>query len=165
MPLSRNSWRATGTVLALSATIYMPLGFGSGFLQANPVTDMSLVLKGCCISLFSPSLLEELAFRAALLPHPAVDGHISPSRFALSAVLPLALFISYHLINPRAESRKVFMDWRFLALAGVLGVSCSAAYYVTNGSLLAAVVSHWIPVNVWLFAFGGYQKLKYAGVA
>ena len=41
-------------------------------------------------------------FRAALLPHPAVDGTHYPKsalEFALSAALPLAIFVAYHLVS------------------------------------------------------------------
>ena len=41
-------------------------------------------------------------FRAALLPHPAVDGTHYPKsalEFAISAALPLAIFVAYHLVR------------------------------------------------------------------
>jgi predicted Abi (CAAX) family protease len=56
---------------------------------------------------------------------------------------------------------QVFRDQRFLVLATGLGITCTLAYYATGGSLLAAAVTHWIPVAVWLFGLGGIQRLQY----
>ena len=102
----------------------------------------------------------QVLFRAALLPHPRVDPFQPPLRYALSAALPLAIFVAYHLINPDPRARGVFTDWRFLSLAGALGAACTASYYLTGGSLLAAAVTHWVPVCAWLFLLGGWQKLR-----
>ena len=43
-------------------------------------------------------------FRAALLPHPDVNSKAFPKtafEFALSAVVPLAIFVAYHLVMLR----------------------------------------------------------------
>lgn len=108
-----------------------------------------------------PGVSEELLFRSALLPHPSVDGKLTPRAFACRSIIPLSLFVAYHLVNPRPQSRAVFYDVRFLSLSAVLGASCCAAYYLTNGSLLAASVTHWLPVATWLLLFGGLDKLQH----
>ena len=44
---------------------------------------------------------EQAMFRAALLPHPNVNPKTFPKsaiEFALSAVIPLAIFVAYHLV-------------------------------------------------------------------
>jgi predicted Abi (CAAX) family protease len=78
----------------------------------------------------------------------------------MAAALPLAFFVAYHLVNPSKRSREVFWDYRFLTLAGVLGAACSFSYWATGGSLLAATVTHWVPVYIWVFFFGGFAKLQ-----
>lgn len=57
-------------------------------------------------------------------------------------------------MNPDKRTRTAFWDWRFLALAAILGAGCSTTYYVTGGSLVAAAATHWVPVNLWLFLLG-----------
>jgi predicted Abi (CAAX) family protease len=54
-------------------------------------------------------------------------------------------------VNPDKRARAAFWDARFLALATILGTGCTASYYVSGGSLLAAAFTHWLPVNLWLF--------------
>ena len=91
------------------------------------------------------------------LDGPALRAPSSPC----SAPPPLALFVVYHLCNPRPKSRLVFCDQRFLTLAAMLGAGGTAAFIVTGVSLVAAVTVHWAVVSVWLFLLGGYQILGY----
>lgn len=63
-------------------------------------------------------------------------------------------------VNPDKRARTVFWDARFLALAALLGAGCTASYYVTGGSLVAAALTHWLPVNLWLFLLGGWNKVQ-----
>ena len=63
-------------------------------------------------------------------------------------------------VNPDKKTRAVFWDARFLTLAAVLGIGCTASYYVTGGSLVAAALTHWLPVQLWLFLLGGLNKTQ-----
>ena len=60
-------------------------------------------------------------------------------------------------MNPDKRARTTFWDPRFLGLAAILGAGCSATYYATGGSLVAAAATHCIPVNLWLFLLGAPQ--------
>ncbi|GFR46422.1 hypothetical protein Agub_g7927 [Astrephomene gubernaculifera] len=155
-------WIFTASGLVATAAFCVPFGILTRFLEGKDrVRDLGLVIKGCTIALLSPGLLEEALYRAALLPHPAVDppSALTLPAYSRAAVLPLLLFVASHLINPRRESRRAFRDWRFLTLAAALGVACTATHWATGGSLVACAVVHWLPVCVWLFGFGGYQRL------
>ncbi|KAG2492645.1 hypothetical protein HYH03_009061 [Edaphochlamys debaryana] len=157
-------WGYVAAALGASAAVSLPLGLATGFFNPRQrVRDTSLVLRVSAGAFVVPALLEEAVFRAALLPHPAVDpaGALGPAAFARAAVGPLALFVVAHLANPRPQSRAVFQDWRFLALAGALGAACSAAYWATGGSLAAAAVAHHVPIVVWMFGLGGWQRLGF----
>lgn len=66
-------------------------------------------------------------------------------------------------MNPDKRARTTFWDARFLGLAAILGAGCSATYYVTGGSLVAAAVTHWVPVNLWLFLLGALTFTQGAG--
>lgn len=73
----------------------------------------------------------------------------------------IAMFILYHPLNARyfyPPGYPMFRDWRFLVLAGLLGITCAVSYGVTR-SLWVAVSLHWLAVITWLFVFGGYSKL------
>ena len=63
-------------------------------------------------------------------------------------------------VSPDRRTRVVVWDARFLALAAILGAGCTAAYYVTGGSLVAAALAHWLPVQLWLFLLGGLDKTQ-----
>ena len=63
-------------------------------------------------------------------------------------------------VNPDRRTRAVFWDARFLTLAAVLGMGCTASYYVSGGSLVAAALTHWLPVQLWLFLLGGLNKTQ-----
>ena len=84
----------------------------------------------------------QVLFRAALLPHPAVDGLFTPSVLVSRSAIPLAAFVLYHLVNPSKRAKAVFWDWRFLSLAGLLGAGCSFSYLLTG-----AVLAPTIPLN------------------
>ncbi len=99
-----------------------------------------------------------------LLAHPAVDG-VAPgaARLAAAAALPLALFISYHLVNPQEHARRTFWDARFLALAGAPGQvqSCDGLRHLTLlcRACMMAPLHHSLPLALplsWLTC-GGAQ--------
>ncbi len=69
-------------------------------------------------------------------------------------------YANWMQVNPDRRTRSVFWDPRFLTLAAVLGIGCTASYYVSGGSLVAAALTHWLPVQVWLFLLGGLNKTQ-----
>jgi predicted Abi (CAAX) family protease len=75
--------------------------------------------------------------------------------------LSTILFLLYHPLNARyfyPPGDPMFRDWRFLVLAGWLGIACAVSYGVTR-SLWSAVSLHWLAVIMWLFVFGRNGKL------
>jgi predicted Abi (CAAX) family protease len=132
--------------------------FRSGFLTLDNQFDG---LDRSIVQLFFlPALLEEILFRLLLLPHP-IETYISKDSY-LWSVISLGLFIIYHPFNALTfykPGNPTFMDWRFLTLAGLLGIVCSIAYLLT-GSIWSAVIIHWVVVVVWLKVFGGDRRLK-----
>ncbi len=83
-------------------------------------------------------------------------------RYKAGSALCVQLLTStdYVQVNPDKKTRAVFWDARFLTLAAVLGIGCTASYYVTGGSLVAAALTHWLPVQLWLFLLGGLNKTQ-----
>jgi len=158
---SARGWAAVGGVtLAAGAALY-PFGVATGYLrhEVAPVGGAAGALKVVVGVLVLPAAVEEAVFRAALLPHPALEPTVRLTAAASAA--PLAVFVAWHVLNPAAppEARSAFLDTRFLTMAAVLGAACTAGYWMTGGSLLAAVVVHWMLVVVWLLALGGHRRL------
>ena len=160
MPLPRTSWLITLGILLGYGAIALPLGFHSGFLRWQPgVGNGKQVLFNLTQLFVTPALIEELAFRMALLPHP-LEG---ATRFTWLSwgVVSLVLFVLYHPFNARTfypAGDPTFFKPIFWLLSGLLGIACSLAYAWT-GSLWAAVGVHWIVVAVWIWGLGGQQRL------
>ncbi|MBD2122157.1 type II CAAX prenyl endopeptidase Rce1 family protein [Trichocoleus sp. FACHB-262] len=162
-PSDLRGWIITVGLLFLYGAIALPLGFASGFLQINlwPANWLSYCLLALR-ALLTPALLEELGFRVLLLPHPTVG--VAWYIWGGWAVLSLLLFILYHPLNGKTLYKAgaiTFLNPIFLALTGLLGVTCTVVYAVT-GSLWTIAFVHWVVVVVWLIALGGHQKLSLA---
>lgn len=69
-----------------------------------------------------------------------------------------AIFIVYHL--NLLHMKDVFRDGRFLALAGVLGVACTALYYGCGCSVWPPALLHGVLVWGWLCLFGGVKLFE-----
>lgn len=114
----------------------------------------------------APAVIEEILFRAILLPCPTTTSKaLSRSKLALWASGALVAFVLYHhplqtFISPRILP--VFSQPAFLTMATVLGVVCSGTYIVSR-SLWPPIVIHWATVSVWYFKLGGYEKLVQGG--
>ena len=161
-----------------AAALLLPAAVISGFARrgnrarrrALPCAVKLRVLIG---TFFAPGLLEEIVFRAALLPRLRRHGEyaemyddvllLEPSAdwgLALRCGLALAAFVAMHPVNAMLLRRKAlptFCDWRFLACSAVLGAVCSVLYLET-GTVWAPAVLHWLVVAVWLWEFDGLVR-------
>jgi len=178
LPSATNPVRASvvlGLALAVTAALLLPFVTLSGFARRDsrvcrgslPRADKARALLW---TFFAPGLLEELVYRAAMLPrlvdnYAAVDlahgslllAHAGSSTLLWQAVGALLVFVGMHPVNGiflRPAARATFCDWRFLVAAAVLGAVCSCLYLET-GSVLAPAVLHWLVVAVWLWVFDG----------
>lgn len=148
-------WRDTALLAAAYALVGIPLGFITGRLtlewsSAPPGQILAFVL----IAILAPSLVEELLFRVALIPRNTES--VAPTRRGIWAGISLILFVAWHpvnawLLNPWA--RPIFFDPVFLALATLLGLTCTLAYLRT-GSIWSPVMIHWLTVIVWKLCLG-----------
>ncbi|QEY33310.1 CPBP family intramembrane metalloprotease [Synechococcus sp. RSCCF101] len=166
-PLRRGSIGPSLLVLGFYAAVAIPIGRTSGFLippqpgasgEARSRSRLLLPLRALQL-LITPALLEEVLFRGLLLPHP-LEG-LSPWRMAAWIALSTGLFVLYHPLAGRLwyrPGRTLFRDPRFLTQATLLGLACSLAYGL-SGSLLPAVLIHWLAVLIWLEALGGAARL------
>jgi predicted Abi (CAAX) family protease len=146
--------------LALYGAIAIPYGLKTRFLKRQNAIDGPLPLALSALRVFvAPALLEEIVFRVALLPHPT-EG-IPGGQWILWATLSLVLFVLYHLLLGRTTYKAAWptlSDRRFLTLTGWLGLLLSGVYWIT-GSLWPIVLIHWAVVMVWIYRYGGKERL------
>mmetsp|Transcript_52823 Transcript_52823/g.171897 ORF Transcript_52823/g.171897 Transcript_52823/m.171897 type:complete len:194 (-) Transcript_52823:91-672(-) len=145
-------------VIVGCAVVALPLGMRSGFLRQPtwpPPESRGEAIKGLFLTFLAPGVLEEIWFRAALLP--VREGREALEVFVDMSV-GLAAFIIYH-VNV-GHMKAVFRDGRFLMLAALLGFACTAAFVGCRGSLWPPAVLHGLVVWVWLFCMGGLQQFK-----
>jgi predicted Abi (CAAX) family protease len=137
-------------------------GFRSKFLSLDYRLDKSIGQNLLSLGhlFLMPALVEEILFRLLLIPHP-IETVTSTDTWRWS-IISLFLFIIYHPLNALTlypQGKPTFMDWRFLTLAGLLGIVCTSIYSM-SGSIWLSVLIHWFVVWCWLKLFGGERCLS-----
>lgn len=172
-PVTLQACGVTGaSLLALGCTA-VPFGLCTGFLERPEKEQANLDRKALGLLVRTavfPSLMEEVIWRAAVLPHIAVDGAaaLAPAALVPWAACWLALFVLYHVpgsfllskLKVAPGAAETFLDWRFLVLATLLGSACTAGYLGSGGVLWVPMLIHWLPVCSWLLFLGGEEKLR-----
>jgi predicted Abi (CAAX) family protease len=169
------SWQqvfVAGAAFTGLAVVTVPFNTLTGFAQWSPEHKKTRAVINTLRTILIPSLGEEVFWRAALLPHPAVDG---PAAVVSSAVWPIALvqlvcYTLYHILEGYALARvfprlrqgaaATFTDRRFMFICFLLGATCTWGYIASAGSLWVATFLHWLPVWIWIVLLGGEQKLR-----
>ncbi len=154
------AWVATVIALSVFALVAVPFGFASGLFTFSLPDSWLRLAVFALVAVVVPCLGEELLFRALLLPHPS--EHRTPR---LSAVVSVILFVAWHPLNAALFFPQVwplFTDWRFLTLAGLLGV-CLVVVYTRGGSFWQCVAVHWAVVMAWNGCLGGPLGLLTGG--
>jgi predicted Abi (CAAX) family protease len=154
------AWLWSAGILLLCVVITLPIGLRTGLVRVEPVTGgRGRFVFLALLLVIRPALLEELIFRALIIPHPA-QGY--PLRITLLwAVVGLFVFILWHPINGlfiRRIARPLFTDPLFLTFAGLFGIACTTAYLI-SGSIWPPVVIHWAVVTPWILFLGGGNAL------
>jgi predicted Abi (CAAX) family protease len=161
LPTMSGWWWGLGLLIGYGI-IACGFGFWSKFLTIDNRLDKSIWhnLRSLAHLFLLPALVEEILFRVLLIPHPIETA--SSTDFYLWSIISLILFIIYHPLNALTlypQGKPTFMDWRFLTLAGLLGIVCTLAYGMT-GSIWLSVLIHWVVVWCWLKLFGGEECLS-----
>jgi len=153
-------WLVAGLALLIYGAIALPIGFSQKFLKLQPWVTTTWHYPLLALRLLvMPALIEELIFRVLLLPYPR-DG-ITAQLWIVWAIVSLIVFIAYHPFNAKTLYKRgnpTFFHPIFLLLAGLLGLVCTIAYFLT-GSLITITLIHWIVVMLWLMLLGGMAKL------
>ena len=131
--------------------IALTLGWRSGFLPRRwHWSPWRQLLPRAVRFLFVPAIVEEVLFRALLLPS-ALDG-VEPLSMVPWVALSVGVFVAWHgLTLGLRRGGDLHMRWadpRLLLQVSLLGLACALAY-VVSGSLWPAVGIHWLAVVVW----------------
>ncbi len=153
------TWRRCGWLALIYLSVAVPLGVLTGFLRWSYLSGLRRQVTAVIGLLIEPGFMEELIFRVWLLPHPTEA--ISTGRRWLSAVAGLGAFLLAHPLNGMTLSKSaypLFTDGAFLLQAGLLGTTCTLAYFI-SGSIWPPMLIHWLPVTGWIIFFGGAKRV------
>jgi predicted Abi (CAAX) family protease len=155
LPASR-TWKRCLLVYAAFVLFALPLGLASGFLRPGlPSLPPARLAMLPVYIMLRPALLEELVFRALLLPRNA--SRVSKRRLILTSAAALGVFVASHPLNAwlfRPAAWRLFTSPVFLITAALLGAACTAVYLISK-SLWPPVLLHWSAVLIWIALLGG----------
>jgi predicted Abi (CAAX) family protease len=154
------AWIIAGVAGGAFAVTAVPFGFASGLFAFSLPDSWTRLAVFALVAVVIPGLGEEVIFRALILPHPTEK--CSP-RFP--AVVGVLVFVAWHPLNAALFFPQVwplFTDWRFLTLAGWLGI-CLTVVYTRGGSVWPCVAVHWLVAVVWNGCLGGPLKVLTGG--
>ncbi|MEB3265748.1 MAG: CPBP family glutamic-type intramembrane protease [Cyanobacteriota bacterium] len=147
-------------LLAIEAAVALPLAARNGLVNLAPPRRLQPGWGRRALGyLLMPALVEELIFRAALLPQ--ADEGLGVGATVGWLGFSVAAFVVYHPLAGRLwypPGRRLFHRPVFLAQCALLGLICGLGYLVT-GSVWPGVVIHWATVVVWLEWLGGRSLL------
>ena len=156
----RRAWTASAAVYALFLVCAAPIGLLTGLLRPSmPHLPPAQMIRVAFLIFLQPALVEEIVFRALLIPREA--GAMPRRRLILVAGAALAVYVASHPLNAwlfRPQVLAVFASPAYLVLATLLGAACTAAYLVSR-SIWPSVVIHWLTVVTWLWFLGGQALL------
>ena len=154
------TWRTCACIYGLFLVCAAPIGLLSGLLRSStPHLPPAAMAREAFLIFLQPALIEEIVFRALLLPREA--GSMPRRRVLLVAGAALAVYVASHPLNAwlfRPQVLAVFASPAYLVLATLLGAACTAAYVISR-SIWPSVVIHWLTVVTWLWFLGGQALL------
>ena len=159
--------------LSVCTTVGVTSGATDGFLRVPSLDDddanvpewnVAAIPRTLARTLVVPSLVEEVLWRVVLQP-PGMSWwpHMMLVNVAFAAYHTVGSTALAERCQGRQGARAVFTNPAFLTLAFVLGNACSYAYVFSGYSLWAPVVTHALPVTLWLTLLGGDQALSTPG--
>ncbi|MEM1391446.1 MAG: CPBP family glutamic-type intramembrane protease [Pseudomonadota bacterium] len=145
-PLTKHHLRDTGIICTVFSALALIVGASTSLFQFE-IAPPHQILRTAFIAFVFPALLEELVFRGPLI----YLANRKSKRLLHVTILSLALFILWHPLNAwllLTDTRPVFLDWRFLTLAALLGV-CATTLALRTRSLWPPILFHWLAVVSW----------------
>ena len=156
-------WALCAGLYAMFLVGAVPVGIVSGLLHPSlPPLSAGGALAVAVTVLVHPAFTEEFVFRVLLLPR-RLD-RIGRSRLYATVAVALFLYVIAHPLNAYffwPAVWHVFSNPFYLALATLLGLTCTTAYLM-SGSIWPPVLIHWFTVTLWLLLLGGQALLQYS---
>ena len=156
----RRQWGSCALAYGLFLVCAAPLGLLTCLLRPGmPHVAPTQMLLTALMVFVHPAFVEELIFRVVLLPQDPTS--MRRSRVLAVSAAALALYVAAHPLNAllfRPQALGLFESPAYLALAALLGATCTAAYFISR-SIWPPVVIHWLTVLVWLWFLGGQALL------
>ena len=157
---SARTWGRCALAYAAFLACAFPVGVVSGLLHAGlPDARPAEIAATCLMVLVHPAFVEEMLFRALLLPRNAASARGVP--LLLTAGVALALYVASHPLNAmlfRPQALSLFSSPGYLTLVAMLGATCTWAY-LTSRSIWPPVAMHWLTVVSWIWLLGGRALL------
>jgi len=154
-------WYALMQGLAGFFLIGLPFGIKSGLLSWPPQRgSMSWrqVASKLVEAFATPGLWEELLFRVIPLPALHEAPELPTAWRAATITICLLVFAGpFHVDHQHHQGSmpiETFKDWRFVAMAFLLGAACTHVY-VVSGSWPLVAAMHALPVWAWLCFMSG----------
>lgn len=145
-------------IVGISLAAALAVGIlGGALVPGWPVEPPHRLALFALTALVVPALLEELAFRYALLPAPRRAASLSRDRLWVRIGFANAAYVGWHPIAGIVllpEAWPIFSDPAFLGAVACLGIGLSVAY-LASGRLTIAIGIHWGAVMAWKLVLGG----------
>ena len=155
------TWGRCALAYLVFLVVAFPIGLMTGLLHPGIAQMPSAqILTTALVVLVHPAFVEEFVFRVVLLPRET--ARVSRGRLAALVVLSLALYVGSHPVNAilfRPQVIALFESPAYLTVTTLLGVTCTAAYFISR-SIWPSVVIHWLTVVLWVFTLGGQALLS-----
>jgi predicted Abi (CAAX) family protease len=155
-----STWRWCACLYAGFIVLALPIAMASGLLHpSRPPLTLGEAAALAAMVAIHPVLVEEILFRALLLPRSATRA--TRTQLAASIVVALGLYVIAHPISAwlfRPDVFGLFSNPFYLALTTLLGLCCIGAYLI-SGSIWPSAVIHWLTVVVWILLLGGNALL------
>ena len=145
-------------IIVLYLVSAVAIGLGTGFLKPGFLyTGFHLYFILPFSMFIFPSFVEEAVFRVLLLPNPS---NLSGGRaIALASIPSVSLYVAWHPFYASISGMGIaIFDAPFLSIVLILGITCTWLYLRT-GSIWIPTIVHWLTVIIWVFFFGGRNRL------
>lgn len=139
--------------LIVFAAVAVPFSLLTELFEFRLASTVTHILNVAVVSFFLPALFEEILFRGPV----AWMSYVGSRKLLYVVAISFLLFILWHPLNGiflMTQARDLFTDWRFLLMAGWLGLVATHLAIKTR-SIWPPVIFHWLVVVGWKVFLGG----------
>lgn len=140
----------------LFGALALAFGYLSNWLDSGIAIRYSLgtIVTFTLLHLVLPGVFEEMIFRVLWLPAKGEPWKNSAVGWFWGALLIFVLWHPFMALTWLPKFQYVFLDWRFLFVVVMLGITCGLMY-IRTGSIWPPMILHWATVVLWKTFLGG----------